>query len=304
MNRFFILFVSILLISGCIQIPGQQPSGAAKPPSAQAPQNATPPAAQAQNQPPPAEAEPPPAVDLPPANQTQANASQPAQTTIKNKEISYKSGAWKIYGTLYESQSKTPTKAIILLPMLNETRESYPISFIESLHNQLPDSIVIAIDMRGHGKSTNLGTWEKFDTDAYREMKLDIINARTQYIEPNYPNVEKIYVVGASIGSTAAVLAGAQDPYVSKIAMLSPGMEYKGVDISRAVKDDYVHPLLAVATSGDSYSAQAVSQIKSLTPDPQTETRIYPGPAHGTDMFAATEGNPEPLSALIVEFLK
>jgi len=224
------------------------------------------------------------------------------QTSLKNREIFYEGGGWKIYGTLYESQSKTPSKTIILVHALDKDRSSWPIGFIEQLHNQFPEALVLAIDLRGHGKSTNLGTWQDFDTAVFRDMKTDIISAE-KYIAANYPNADEYYVVGASIGSTAAILAGEQDKRITKVVMISPGMAYKEVDISRAA-EDYVHDVLAVASNSDSYSATAVSQIASLRDTEYTETVIYPGSDHGTDLFASTEGGLEPLDNKITEFLK
>ncbi|MDD5172007.1 MAG: alpha/beta fold hydrolase [Candidatus ainarchaeum sp.] len=224
------------------------------------------------------------------------------QTTLENSEIFYESGGWKIYGTLYESESATPTKTIILVHEFDKDRSSWPISFIEKLHNQFPEAIVLAIDLRGHGKSTNLGTWADFDAAAYKDMKTDIISA-DKYIGAHYPDAEEYYVVGASLGSTAAILAGEQEKTIDKVVMISPGMEYKGVDITRAA-EDYSHDVMAVAANGDTYSANAVSEIDDLRNVEYTEVVIYPGSDHGTDLFAATAGGSEPLGDKIVEFLK
>jgi alpha/beta superfamily hydrolase len=233
---------------------------------------------------------------------TTGTAGQPSGTSLESTEISYSSGAWKVYGTLYLSKIKTPTRAILLLPQLGKTRDSYPASFIESLHEQFPESVVVALDMRGHGKSTNLGTYANFDTAGYKDMKTDVLTVK-EYIEPNYPNIESYYVIGASMGSTAAILAGAQESKIHKIVMVSPGMDYQGVDIERAC-EDYQHDVLAVSSSGDAYSVQSASSMVSIRGTAHTQLKTYSGSAHGTDMFDATENEPQPLSAAIVEFLK
>ncbi len=240
----------------------------------------------------------------PQSNQSSGETQpQQPQTPLKSREISYSAGAWKIYGTLYESKSKTPTRAIVLLPALGKTRDSYPVSFIERLYDQFPESIIIALDPRGHGKSTNLGTYEDFDIYGFKDMKTDITYLKKSVVEPGYPNIESFYIIGASIGSTTAVMAGAQESQVHKIVMISPGMSYQGVDISRAL-DDYPHDLLAVASSGDSYSAQSASSILSQHGATHTEVKTYSGSAHGTDLFSATEGQTDSLTSVILEFLK
>jgi pimeloyl-ACP methyl ester carboxylesterase len=315
-SRSFLLFASAILLLGCT-IPLQQtPAG---------------PAGNNTTQPPPQPPAEPPAQNQSPSqnqtpsqntsqtqgqaqgqtqNQTQAqnqtqnqSQEQPPATSLKSEEVSYLAGAWRIYGTLYDSKDKTPAKAVILLHQLGKTRDSYPVSFIESLHEHIPDALVLAIDMRGHGESTNLGTWQSFDTSLYRDMKTDILSAKKNLFEPNYPNVEEYYVVGASIGSTAALNAAAQEKMITKVVMISPGMEYKGVDITDSA-DEYRHSLLLVASSSDSYSVQAVNEIDALSSSPGTATKIYTGSAHGTDLFDATKDDSEPLSAAIVDFLK
>lgn len=224
------------------------------------------------------------------------------QPSIPSSEISYSSGAWKIYGTLYPSVNKVPTRAIVLLPELGKARDSYPASFIESLHAKFPESIIIAIDMRGHGKSVNLGTYTSFDMAQFKDMKTDVLSVKG-YVEPNYPNIESYYVIGASMGSTAAILAGAQESKIHKVVMISPGMEYQGVSIERAC-EDYPHDVLAVSSSGDSYSVQSANEMVSIRGTSHTIVKTYVGTSHGTDMFEDTADAQVPLSAAITEFLQ
>ena len=236
----------------------------------------------------------------------ESEATEPAQPpteshVLESEEITYASLGWEIHGTLYESVNDEPTKVIMLLPMLGQTRSSYPQDLIEDIHESVPDAMILAIDSRGHGESTNLGTWQNFDMGQYKDMRNDVLSAKS-YFASNHPTVKQYYVVGASIGSTAAILAGAQDSNVVKIAMLSPGMEYKGVNIERAV-DDYQKKLLIVAASGDAYSANSAMEINDISPS-QKVLKIYGGSAHGTDLFAATEDDFEPLSDVLIDFLK
>lgn len=286
------------MFSGCVQqTQATGPSQPYQPPA----QNQS---AQADSGAQPSGTTPAQPADTPSQPDDGGSATQPTQpqTSLKSEEVSFNAGAWKIYGTLYDSQSKTPDRAIILLPMLGKARDSYPISFIERLHNDMPGSLILALDMRGHGKSTNIGTWNSFDSAAFMDMKTDVSSAM-KYLEPKYPNVESFYVVGASIGSTAAIGAGAREDMVHRVVMISPGMAYRGVDITSSV-DKYKRPLMLISASGDSYSMDAIDEIESMAPASQLTTKIYPGSAHGTDLFADTDGEPDSLEIRIAEFLK
>jgi len=285
--RFLLMIAAAVLLLGCIAVPAETP----------APDQSSAPAGPAQEETPAAEPGATAPEETPPAEPA------PAQTTtLKNEEISYASGPWKIYGTLYESKADTAKRVVVLVPMLGQARDSYPIRFIEALHDGLPDALILAIDPRGHGKSTNAGTWQSFDMLAFKDMKTDILRVKS-LLQPDYPSLNEVHVVGASIGSTSAINAGAQDKTITKVVMLSPGMEYRDVDITSAL-EDYIHPVLAAASSGDSYSVQSISDIESLASRPELEKKIYSGSAHGTDMFAATEGSSDSLENVIIEFLK
>ena len=216
--------------------------------------------------------------------------------SIDSEEITYKSFGWEIHGTLYPAvNKKNPTVGIVLVPMLDHERDSYPASFIEDLHEKMPGAAILAIDARGHGESTNLGTWDNFQYDDWIGMGTDIEKAK-DYFKDNYPTADEYYIVGASIGSTAAILAGEQENDITKIAMLSPGIEYRGVNIEDEL-DNYVHPLFVAYTTGDAYSASSASQISSISS--KATIKSYSGSSHGTDMFDDTE-----LSSDLIAFLK
>jgi len=312
------ILVAIVLLSGCIQLPGQSQAGGA---SGQ-PSPGVGPAQQAQGggsadsgasggagtdsagtQSASGAASETPVDDSSATADggDDASSGQQPSTSISSRDVSYKSGAWVIRGTLYGSTSKSPSRAVLLLPALGKTRESYPVSFIESLHEQMPDAVVLALDLRGHGESTNLGTYDNFDDSAFKEMKLDVLSAKP-FLQKEYPSMKEFYVVGASIGSSVAIIASEQEKTFNKVVMISPGIEYRGLGIEDAAMD-YPFDVLAAASTGDAYSVSSANTIKSIRSS-RTIVKAYPGSAHGTDMFSSTEGGSDPLSAAIVEFLE
>lgn len=233
-----------------------------------------------------------------------SGSSEPTGTVsnLKSEEMSFKSFGWNISGTLYKADSTTPRKAVILIPMRGKTRDSYPQSFVSDIHDKIPETVVLALDMRGHGKSVNLGTYDSFQTEDYKAMKDDIVTAK-KTLKDKYPTLERFYLVGASIGSSAAILAAQQDSDFGKVVMISPGMEYQGVKIERAVKD-YIMPVLAVASANDRDAYNTALWVYSTSGSAQREKKIYEGlSAHGTDIFGQ-EGSDTPLSSVITNFLK
>ncbi len=225
-----------------------------------------------------------------------APPEQPSGSSLDSQEIVYDSGSWLIHGTYYPSIEKEPKKVIVLVPQLGEDRWSYPDRFIERLHDEFHDAAVVAIDPRGHGESTNLGVWTDFDMFEFKNMKLDLIDIE-KYFRDDYPLIEGYYVIGSSMGGTSALNAGAQVKFIKKVVMISPGLNYQGVELK---SDDYVYPILAVASSEDRTSREAVYDMETS----KKIEKIYQGYSeHGTDLFEATKDDAEPLDELIINFL-
>lgn len=293
------LFLAFILLFGCISLPsptGGQVNQAPTAPSA--PADTTNKSTISTETMPDGEDVPdivPDAVDTGSSEPLVPDTTQ--ESSIDSEEITYKSFGWEIHGTLYPAvNKKNPTLGIILVPMLGHDRTSYPASFIEDLHEEIPDALILAIDPRGHGESTNLGTWNDFQLEEWLGMAVDIKQAK-KYFKENYPTADEYYVVGAGIGSTAAILAAEQENDITKVAMLSPGIEYQGVNIEDEV-DDYVHMLFVAYATEDGYSASSASQINSITSS-KTTMKSYPGSSYGTGMFDETE-----VSSDLVGFLK
>jgi pimeloyl-ACP methyl ester carboxylesterase len=235
------------------------------------------------------------------SGQAGAGGGTPA-AAIPSQELAYDSFGWKIYGTLYPAKNAEPVKTIFLLHMLGTDRSDYPTSFIAKLHDEVPDAVILAIDLRGHGRSTNLGTWQDFGLDNYKGMKDDVTSA-LQVLKAKYPTMKENYVVGASMGSSTAILAAEQHQTVTKVAMISPGLNYHEVAIESAA-ENYAHSIFITASRGDYQSADAAAVIYGLASSPDKTLKIYEGTAHGADLFESTKNNAEPLDLLLVRFLK
>lgn len=229
---------------------------------------------------------------------------QPAEEIeIKSKEIMLKTrDSWKIYGTIYYAQEEKPTDVVVLLHALGRDRTSFDL-IIADLHEAMPQADILALDIRGHGKSTNLGTWKNFIEGDFRAMKNDIAEVRP-YMEMYRPSVEQYYIIGASIGSTIALNYAADNSDVKKVIMLSPGLEYKGVSIGEA-NSHYTRPLYVVVSQEDSYSVRSAQTIHDTSASDHVILVTYTeiGDAHGTDIIQATENNKQPLKQKILEWL-
>lgn len=195
------------------------------------------------------------------------------------------SDGFTIHGTLTPGLSASP--AVVLVHQLGSMRAEWT-TLIERLH-VAPPLTVLAIDLRGHGASAagpdgplDVG---QFDAAQWAATSNDVLGA-VAYLRTNPHGLspQRIGLVGASIGSTAAILAAASDPTLDAIVTLSPGRAYRGVDaITPAIGLGHRH-LLSLAASGEADSVEASSTFVRITTG---EELVLDGNDHGVALLAA-----------------
>lgn len=178
----------------------------------------------------------------------------------------------KIIGNYFETTNSK--KGVILLHMLNHNKDSWD--------NLIPDLLnsgfnVLAIDFRGHGESQ--GDWKNFSEEDFKNMKYDALSG-IEFLKSK--GIENIYIIGASIGANTSIILASEDiTEIKKVVALSPGLNYRGIDILDAIKNLKVDVLL-VTSKLDTYSYSSVLSINS----DMVKKIIKPGKSHGTDMIS------------------
>lgn len=157
-------------------------------------------------------------------------------------------------------------KGIVLLHMLGRNKNSWG-SFPKELNDK--GYSIVVLDLRGHGQS-DLDVNEFSEKD-FNNMILDA-RAAKDFLELN-----KVAVIGASIGANTALKVA--DEFTTAI-LLSPGLNYRGVDVSDAISDK---PILIVASEDDRYSYDSSKKISNNLVNNKLE--IYRNKGHGTNML-------------------
>jgi len=151
------------------------------------------------------------------------------------------------------------------------------------------DYTVLTFDFRGYGESTGEKQFDRIDTDleaAYAYMRSDL-------------DIDEIFVVGASMGGTAALVAGPRLDTAGIVSISSPS-QFPDIDAEQTV-GDITEPKLFI-TSQDDVPAYRSHEIFWERSQPPKERHIFPGDAHGTDILA-TEHGPE-LERRIIGFIE
>jgi pimeloyl-ACP methyl ester carboxylesterase len=134
----------------------------------------------------------------------------------------------------------------------------------------------MTFDFRGYGESGGEKVISEIDRDlegAYRFLG---------------PKVKKVFLVGASMGGTAAIRIAAENPTAGVVSLSAP-RAFRGLDASEAVQKLAV-PCLFVAGEQDGYAARAAREFSKAANTPKRLLLIVQGPEHGTHLFDGPSG--------------
>lgn len=240
-----------------------------------------------------------------PANVAAANAATTAANPSGEQRVAINSAdGLRLIGTLYPAD-KPGSPAVLLLHQWQSDRHSYD-DFKKRMHGK--GFAVLSIDGRGFGESTKAVdgmTVSAERTDAAVKAMLGDVGAAYEFLSKQ-TNVDpsRVGIVGASYGSSLAVIYAADNPKVRAVVLLSPGLNYFGnMQTEPAAKKYGDRPLLLVAAADDKESADSANKLKTAGANDKYEIKIYDKGGHGTGLFAAGVGLEELLENFLLKGL-
>lgn len=203
----------------------------------------------------------------------------------------------EIHGNYFEAGNKD-APAVVLLHMMPALKESW-MEFQKKLQKAGFQSL--AIDERGHGESI-LKDREKIDFMDFsdkeqREKILDLEGAIKFFGDARTP-VEKISIVGASIGANLALWYQSEHSGIKAAVLLSPGLSYRGIstDDKIAKLSEKQNIFLVSGGEEDEYSQKTIKKLYDLA-EARKEIKIFEDAKHGTAIF---EKHPEFMEEVII----
>jgi pimeloyl-ACP methyl ester carboxylesterase len=145
---------------------------------------------------------------------------------------------------------------------------------------------VLTFDFRGHGGSDHgdLGDIDKDMRAAVQFMRAD--------------GFAKIFVVGASMGGTAALAVASEEDLAGVVAISAPA-QFQGIDALARI-DQIAEPKLFIAASGDQPYVHDLGAMFARAVEPK-EQRLFDGKEHGTALLDGDQG--EQVLQAIEQFL-
>src|SRR5262245_18934516 len=133
---------------------------------------------------------------------------------------------------------------------------------------------VLTFDFRGYGESTGEKEFDRLDTDL--EASLDYMHADL--------GIEKVFLVGASMGGTASLLVAERDPVAGVVSISSPAT-FQEIDAVAGVNKIHA-PKLFIASEDDTPARLSLEELRPVAVAPKDQA-LFAGDAHGTDLFAS-----------------
>lgn len=206
-----------------------------------------------------------------------ADLPEPSSLTLSTSD------GFELAATLYKPLRPSPP-ALILVHMLGSKRAAW--DYLARRAQQL-GFMALTFDMRGHGESAAKGSYKNFTTQDWAGVLNDIDAAKKSLLE-NGADPQDIMLVGASIGANLALAYAVDHNDIPAVVMVSPGLDYKGVQAQPAVVAYGKRPLLLMTAEGDSYSATSCGALDKAAQG-LCEVRHYSGSAHGTALFDVSD---------------
>lgn len=221
--------------------------------------------------------------------------------TKDNKKIAY--DYYEARPPSVPSGGGGPKGWIIFLHMMPATKESWR-PFAEKIRENGYSSI--AIDLRGHGESD--GGPEGYKNFSYEEHQKSIydIEAAAEFLKGKGASPGKTIFIGASIGANLSLQYIAEHPEFKTAILLSPGLNYRGVETEPLVKRLRLGQKVFFASSEDDIrsggnNAEQNRKLFDAVPEGvEKKIQIYKTAGHGTVMFGKERPD---LIKLIEEFL-
>lgn len=185
----------------------------------------------------------------------------------------------EISGTFYKTSSDN-RPVFILLHMLGRDSSTYSAFVDHILKNNYN---ALTLDFRGHGSSD--GDWNDFSDQDFQAMINDVKAAITYISTREDVDSSNIVIVGASIGANIALNYAVNDDKIKYLVLLSPGLDYRSVNIEQAIVDYGDRPIEIVASEGDKYSYDSGRFLTDNSVSTKLSFRTFSGNKHGTDLF-------------------
>lgn len=125
----------------------------------------------------------------------------------------------------------------------------------------------LALDLRGHGQSTNQGEYKKFakegENNPFNQMVQDV-SAAVSFLKTKKIPLQNILLLGTGLGANVAAKAAEKMPELAGIALISPGVNIRDVLPVPSLRT-YKGPVLLAASAGERKGFLEASILRNVS---------------------------------------
>jgi len=220
----------------------------------------------------------------------EAATSRKTKSAQKTVPVSFLTpDGFQLKGDFFPATPAAPV--VLLLHQLGMNRSEF-IGLAKAL--QASGINALAYDARGHGESVlkdgKKVTYETFTDKDFENTTVDMDTAirflrDTKKISAKSP----IGIVGASIQSSTGLIYASEHPDVRAVVLLSPGLDYHGIDTKGPMALYGNRPVFIAASINDSASYKAVKELEAIAKGAKKKEILSDG-GHGAAMFRKDPG--------------
>lgn len=190
----------------------------------------------------------------------------------------------EISGDFWTTSDVKNAPAVILLHMMPSTKDSWK-DFAKKLNSE--GFQCLAIDLRGHGESTDGPDGFRDFTDKQHQQSIRDVEAAAEFFVSKGISMDKIFLAGASIGANLALQYQSEHPEIKASILLSPGLNYRSIETEPAVKKLQKNQSLFLSAGGenDDYSTETVQKLFEIAKVDNKELKVLQKAGHGTNIF-------------------
>lgn len=218
----------------------------------------------------------------------------------------------ELVGYLYLPQ-KLENEKVPLVILLHQMRMDHKIwaDLVNYIANE--GMAVFAMDLRGHGysiydiaKHKIKPKWQ-ISANEFLLYPSDVQQIVDSTLSRYNSHLDKnnLAIVGASIGANTALLFAQKNPTVKYTALLSPGLNYRGLKISEAVQRAILnqHPLYIAVAGKDVYSHTSCALLSDIT-HYLLDVEVFDNYWHGNDLLNKTPALRSRILSDLIKYLK
>lgn len=217
-----------------------------------------------------------------------------------------------IIGTYYPV-ARDSAPAVLFLHALTSNRSEWA-GFAALL--QRNGIAALTIDFRGHGESTRKLTAEgpvtialsSLTSQDLQNMLLDVEAAVDWLQSQSEIDKKHIALVGSSFGANIAVRYAAINDEIAGLALLSPGVNYRGIRTDDVIAQLNARPLHIFVSRNDAFAFESSKHLIEIRKELGVQTvdkelTISTGDLHGTAMLLGVKNLPQILLSWLKQVL-